>query len=153
MFFKNIFNSWHHLKLKFHVKTRINLVWVKRKWNKKASSPFQKKSINNNKHGVYFMLAKYSWAWDLPWSVIIMPNDTSSEKTEFSVYQWISITYILLVGGGGACVYFPLSVMASHLSGTWTGLSDAAPESASSSVYQPAVCGRVSKESSTTSGS
>lgn len=40
--------------------------------------PLKKKKNKNNteKHGTYFVLANYSWAQGLPWSVVDVPNDT-----------------------------------------------------------------------------
>lgn len=44
-----------------------------------------------NKHGVCFMLANYSWAWGLSSNMVDIPSDTLLSKTDFSLFQQVSI--------------------------------------------------------------
>lgn len=50
---------------------------------------FSLKNLPN--HGVPFMLAKYSWVWVLPWSVVDIPNVTPLAKPDFSRNNQISV--------------------------------------------------------------
>lgn len=34
-------------------------------------------------YGVCFLLAKYFWEWELPWTMIGISRDTPLEKTDF----------------------------------------------------------------------
>lgn len=49
--------------------------------NKTKQKPANKQKYKN--HGICFVLADYSWAWSLPWSVADIPGDTPLEKTDF----------------------------------------------------------------------
>lgn len=52
---------------------------------------------------VYFMLAKYSWVWALPWSLVEIYPVTHLEKTKFSLCQWVSLQIASWLGGGTLC--------------------------------------------------
>lgn len=65
----------------------------------KIKKPKQNETTNSQiYHGVYFVLANYSWAWGLPWSVVDIPSEIPLEKTDLlfaSEYQ-LQIAYCLL---------------------------------------------------------
>jgi len=50
---------------------------TKAKWTKAKASPWEKP------HGVSSVLPNYSWAWGLSWTLIVIPNNTPLEKTNF----------------------------------------------------------------------
>lgn len=65
---------------------------------------------------VYFMLAVYSWAWNLPWSVVSMASETQLQRTTFS-FQWVPTVDRFLVRVGSPISFF-LSTLGTSLA--WT---------------------------------
>lgn len=52
------------------------------------------------------MLVNYSWAWDLLWSIVDIPQDTPLEDIDFS-FANKQIANSSLVNGGTPCLLFP----------------------------------------------
>lgn len=69
--------------------TRINKIPTMQKKKTKDNERHTKKKP----HGVYFMLAKHSFARNLPWSVVDILSDTLLEKTDF--FPFLEGTYKL----------------------------------------------------------
>ena len=64
---------------------------------------------NKTESFLLFLLAKYFWAWALPWSVLNTTSDTPLEKTVF-----FSISYQLQIDswlGMRLCISFSFSVL------------------------------------------
>lgn len=89
-------------------KIKTNKITKKKIWNKGKQSKTKQKL-----QGVNFVLTNYSWACDLPWSVVAMPSDTpwgKKKKNWLSIHQQVSIANSFLVRCETLYLHPPLSV-------------------------------------------
>lgn len=49
------------------------------------------------KHAISFILANYSWAWGLPWSMVHIPSIAPLEKTKFVLDFFCLVVFYLFV--------------------------------------------------------
>lgn len=82
-------------------KNQSRQIDLKNKINKTKKD--QNKKCTKKNHGAHFLLAKYSWAWKLPWNVVYIPSNTPLKKTDFpfprmQIVSWLRVRF---------CVHIP----------------------------------------------
>lgn len=98
--------SYTHNFIFFLLPSSPNLFWkskqISRLFKKETNKTKKYKNKLKKKHGVHFVLASYSCASGLLWSVVDIPGDTSLEKSYFPFPSRHQL-YSLLGRGGTLC--------------------------------------------------
>lgn len=63
---------------------------------------------NSQNHSIQCLLPNSCWVWDLPWSVVDIPNVTPLKENSFSLSQMLSIANRVLVRSG---ILYPLPLL------------------------------------------